>query len=826
MRVNICVNSHSCWHINSFLNENPYITQSDMSCVSESAAGAEIPPALTQVCLRQLMLAVDSRARGEVDSSQHGFIVLDPQISRPAVADDAKADERGSGGDIIRGALERSADLVELGCLLPVGVPVGGVFLGKVVYKRSEIERCVADARAELQAKLSRIMQDVASLRAMSWDPSPAPAPVYALIVVKVADTAPKTGTSFPAALCLLGISPSAPHTLREVPCQVQRPEPPYLDSQAAAAASASALAGLPLVSSSPKDAKQSALASEWSILRTVCVVDGPSAAPGGSIGSVFFGVPGSAAIAGPFPRPAFAIKDRATCGGDVADCHTDSLDIRGLAAAIRGARAVWTGTSEAARGLRMVQLDAFSFADAPSSGGASSRLVMTSGSTSQGPILGVDVVALIPGPDDRDDPAATETLSRCLDALARRIRAQTTLLSKLASQSSAQAFTYPSGDCGTGLAFPVTACFSLADLAGISPAKSLKRDLPSPATTSSPGEAATEIPLSFLDDFASSHGSVASPSPSPSTSADKTDWAVLGACHDAHRRIARLLLLPAGPQALRISQSLPWSTSCDDGKSPAQAASTAKAVGAPSYWRHLALPAQPVASPAASKKLLNLHLLPPPPEDTLWAVASGRSEYFHYGQDGSRDSGWGCAYRTFMTIVSWYLCGGYVTRDEYPHLRPTGAPSHKIIQEALVRSGDKPSTFVGSSEWIGAVDLGICLSSLYGLSGRILPFRSGSEVAGAARQLLHHFATQGTPIMAGGNNLSLGILGVSLDELSGDVRFLILDPHYTGDDVDGAKIAKAGWCAWKKPSVFAAHTFYNLLLPQVPTSSELVRCS
>lgn len=36
-------------------------------------------------------------------------------------------------------------------------------------------------------------------------------------------------------------------------------------------------------------------------------------------------------------------------------------------------------------------------------------------------------------------------------------------------------------------------------------------------------------------------------------------------------------------------------------------------------------------------------------------SVVSGRYSYYHYLQDSVEDSGWGCAYRSLQTVVSWF---------------------------------------------------------------------------------------------------------------------------------------------------------------------------
>ena len=38
-------------------------------------------------------------------------------------------------------------------------------------------------------------------------------------------------------------------------------------------------------------------------------------------------------------------------------------------------------------------------------------------------------------------------------------------------------------------------------------------------------------------------------------------------------------------------------------------------------------------------------------------ALVQGRYAYHHYMQDNFDDNGWGCAYRSLQTIVSWFRC-------------------------------------------------------------------------------------------------------------------------------------------------------------------------
>ncbi|XP_040990429.1 probable Ufm1-specific protease isoform X2 [Juglans microcarpa x Juglans regia] len=194
-------------------------------------------------------------------------------------------------------------------------------------------------------------------------------------------------------------------------------------------------------------------------------------------------------------------------------------------------------------------------------------------------------------------------------------------------------------------------------------------------------------------------------------------------------------------------------------------------------------------------------------------SLVQGSYEYYHYLQDSFNDLGWGCAYRSLQTIISWFRLQHYSSID---------VPSHREIQQALVEIGDKDASFIGSREWIGAIELSFVLDKLLGVSCRVINVTSGAELPEKCRELALHFENQGTPIMIGGGVLAYTLLGVDYNEASGDCAFLILDPHYTGNE-DLKKIVNGGWCGWKKSvdskgrSFFLHDKFYNLLLPQRP---------
>eukprot|EP00471_Norrisiella_sphaerica_P005395 CAMPEP_0184481226 /NCGR_PEP_ID=MMETSP0113_2-20130426/2770_1 /TAXON_ID=91329 /ORGANISM="Norrisiella sphaerica, Strain BC52" /LENGTH=519 /DNA_ID=CAMNT_0026860217 /DNA_START=126 /DNA_END=1682 /DNA_ORIENTATION=- len=161
---------------------------------------------------------------------------------------------------------------------------------------------------------------------------------------------------------------------------------------------------------------------------------------------------------------------------------------------------------------------------------------------------------------------------------------------------------------------------------------------------------------------------------------------------------------------------------------------------------------------------------------------------YCHYMQDSFDDKGWGCAYRTFQTICSWLQLQGYTNLQ---------IPSHREIQEALVACEDNQKTsLIGSKQWIGAIELQMVLKYRYGIEARVLHVTSGADINTKARFLAKHFETEGTPVMIGGGYLAYGLVGIDWNEATGECKYLILDPHYTGNE-NITKIIKDGWCGW-----------------------------
>ncbi|KAH7646425.1 ufm1-specific protease 2-like protein [Dermatophagoides farinae] len=209
-----------------------------------------------------------------------------------------------------------------------------------------------------------------------------------------------------------------------------------------------------------------------------------------------------------------------------------------------------------------------------------------------------------------------------------------------------------------------------------------------------------------------------------------------------------------------------------------------------------------------SGKKLMNVHVgLQSSIKNGQCYIVKGKYSYHHYNQDHMDDSGWGCAYRSLQTIISWFQIQGYIDIET--------VPTHKEIQQALIDVGDKPPNFLGSSKWIGSQEVCYVLSHLYDIQSKIIFINSATELLDKARDLIKHFSTNGTPIMIGGGVLAHTIIGVDFNEATGDVKYLVLDPHYIGDE-NLNNIHKKGGCAWKPVTFWDKNSFYNLCLPQV----------
>lgn len=211
------------------------------------------------------------------------------------------------------------------------------------------------------------------------------------------------------------------------------------------------------------------------------------------------------------------------------------------------------------------------------------------------------------------------------------------------------------------------------------------------------------------------------------------------------------------------------------------------------------------------SKYLINPHVgIKSQVKDGKLYLVQGKYTYYHYMQNGFDDNGWGCAYRSLQTLCSWFNWQGY---------SEAAVPEHRDIQSYLVDIGDKPHTFIGSKQWIGSTEVSMCLDGFRKMTSRILRVESGGDLAQQGPTLARHFETQGTPIMIGGGVLAHTILGIDFNSQTNELKFLILDPHYTGAD-DLANVQSKKWCGWKGCDFWDKKSYYNLCMPQLPTAN------
>ncbi|XP_023346565.1 ufm1-specific protease 2 [Eurytemora carolleeae] len=213
---------------------------------------------------------------------------------------------------------------------------------------------------------------------------------------------------------------------------------------------------------------------------------------------------------------------------------------------------------------------------------------------------------------------------------------------------------------------------------------------------------------------------------------------------------------------------------------------------------------------PSSKDKLMNVHstiLEKHGVQGGQVATVQGVYTYYHYMQDEFDDDGWGCAYRSLQTLISWFKHQGYTD---------TRIPTHREIQKCLVDIGDKEAKFIGSKQWIGSTEVGFVLETSCSIQSRFISVSSGAELASRTRDLIAHFESEGSPVMIGGGVYAHTILGVAWDEKTDNCSWLILDPHYTGSD-DLKTILAKGWCGWKGAKFWNQTAFYNMCLPQRP---------
>ncbi|XP_076333048.1 ufm1-specific protease 1-like [Tachypleus tridentatus] len=199
-------------------------------------------------------------------------------------------------------------------------------------------------------------------------------------------------------------------------------------------------------------------------------------------------------------------------------------------------------------------------------------------------------------------------------------------------------------------------------------------------------------------------------------------------------------------------------------------------------------------------------------------SLVRGIYNYYHYTCDGVDDRGWGCGYRTLQTICSWvhYELNINASFKEYPERKTGPVPTIQEIQKALRTMGDKPDSFVGSREWIGSVEVAMCIDFFYNVLCKILHLKSGSELKETVNEFHRHFDCFGSPVMMGGDRdcSSKGIMGIC--STSEESYLLVVDPHYSGRSTTKETLQILEFVKWYPLSSFMESSFYNLCFPQL----------
>ena len=180
---------------------------------------------------------------------------------------------------------------------------------------------------------------------------------------------------------------------------------------------------------------------------------------------------------------------------------------------------------------------------------------------------------------------------------------------------------------------------------------------------------------------------------------------------------------------------------------------------------------------------------IPTWPSDCV--VVQDGSDYHHYRVDGYDDSGWGCAYRSTQTILSWFMNNFNLVKR---------IPTVEDMQQVLRQVDYAHSQVaIGTRQWIGCVESGMIMSHIS--NGKIiyrLLHASSLDVLEALllTEVLNHFIHFGCPVMVGAGHFAYTIAGVSAKTQS----VLVLDPHYSsgGGGTTVNNFIDRGFVGWK----------------------------
>jgi hypothetical protein len=125
-----------------------------------------------------------------------------------------------------------------------------------------------------------------------------------------------------------------------------------------------------------------------------------------------------------------------------------------------------------------------------------------------------------------------------------------------------------------------------------------------------------------------------------------------------------------------------------------------------------------------APQKLFNPHLFIKTAAKDKYVeyYARGIYEYFHYGDQSFNDHGWGCAYRSLQTLLSWLNLQNHVNLAKML----TIPQIQELIDRINLGSKDK---LRDSKEWIGATEVSWVVKHLTNFDCRILHISDGKKI-------------------------------------------------------------------------------------------------
>ena len=188
--------------------------------------------------------------------------------------------------------------------------------------------------------------------------------------------------------------------------------------------------------------------------------------------------------------------------------------------------------------------------------------------------------------------------------------------------------------------------------------------------------------------------------------------------------------------------------------------------------------------------------------------IAQDGYQFCHYNMDGYNDSGWGCAYRSIQTMLSWFISNFNVS-DSIPLIEE--------LQSILKKSDYSfQDLHIGSKQWIGCIEAGIILREVsHGwISHKILSAFTIEELEDLFMNEVHkHILNVGSPVMVGAGDYAFTVVGVSQTDKS----VFVIDPHFVGGDYNLA--LSKGNIEWKNVRRFFEFTrtrskFINICIP------------